>query len=274
NKTISQSRGHLLCSTDLALKAFSGKDKLLPCKAPNDSDLENLVLEWTRPDLEKQYIFLFRDGRPFLVSQHEKFKGRVELSDPTLLSGDLSIKLHNVTQQDKGRYECHIFSKSHVRKRSIKTIEVSPGQDVSLPLKTTDFNVTSVMWKREDDPERFVFLSGMDHPHHQHPQYSGRTELTRDQTGDLTVRLRNVQPGDSGTYHGRIVQLQQRVKRELRPSEPDNIVILKVLSSEWHSDYLQLRAVLQMCTFCLLSNPRAVPCSHDRGVGKKVLNEM
>lgn len=228
--------------------AYTGSKVLLPCAAPHDLDLENLALEWTRPDLGQQYVFLFRDGRPFLVYQHSQFKGRVELADPTLTSGDLSIRLSDVSQLDEGQYECHIFSQSHVRKRSaydtepIRTIELkvtepqtiraSPGEDVELRLEKPDYPVTSFMWKREDDPEHFVFLFGMGHPHHQSPQYSGRTKLKdQDQLRDLSVILHRVQPSDSGTYHGHIVQSQRRTKRDLDQSELYSVIILKVETS-------------------------------------------
>lgn len=225
----------------------------LHCEAPEGTDMENMALEWTRPDLDESYVFLFRDGRPFLVYQHDQFKGRVGLKDPTLSSRDLSIRLQSVEPQDSGRYECHVFSQSHVRKRSsyntqpittidltvteTKTVRASPGEDVLFLVDRPDFNVTSLTWKREDDPERFVFLFGMNHPHHQDPLYSGRTELqTRTQdldrhltrTDDLSMILRRVQPRDSGVYHCHIVQSVQRRKRQLIQSQPYAVIVLKV----------------------------------------------
>uniref|UniRef100_A0A3B4BFN6 Ig-like domain-containing protein n=1 Tax=Periophthalmus magnuspinnatus TaxID=409849 RepID=A0A3B4BFN6_9GOBI len=90
------------------------------CPAPLlHTDLDDVILEWTRSDLEDTNVFLFRDGRPYLSYQHEQFRGHVELPDPSLQSGDLSIILKDVALQDSGKYRCHVKSLLHVRKRSV-----------------------------------------------------------------------------------------------------------------------------------------------------------
>lgn len=228
---------------------------VLPCSAPPGTDLDDVVLEWTRADLDRDYMFLFRDGRPYLVHQHPQFKDRVELQEPSLRNGNLSVVLRGVAERDSGRYECHVVGHSRVSKRSlyntepIRTIDLKvhepapaepekirafPGQDVVLPVASVDFPVTSGMWKRADDIEHFVFLFGMGHPHHQHPQYQDRVQLqnrNQNQTRDLSVILREVQPRDNGTYHFHIVQSQRRMKRDLIRSKPHQVVILEVASA-------------------------------------------
>ncbi|XP_055088550.1 uncharacterized protein LOC117390061 isoform X2 [Periophthalmus magnuspinnatus] len=233
------------------LEVYSRTDVVLSCSAPPDTDLEEVILEWTRSDLKKKDVFMFRDRKPYLYYQHHQFKGRTELKDPSLQSGDLSIILRNTTLQDSGEYGCHFKSLSHVKKRSVynippikvinlkvlgpepERIQARPGQDVVLKMAPVDFNVTSFMWKRPEDQEHFVFLHGMGHPDHQHPQYKDRVELenqnqTPDQITDLSVILRRVQPTDSGTYNGYIVQSQQLRKRNVHQSEPDKVIILEV----------------------------------------------
>lgn len=239
------------------LQVVPGQDVLLPCEAPESTDLEDLILEWTRSSPKDKYVFMFRDGGPLKDFQDPHFEGRVEISEDMMRKGNFSIKLYSVGKLDSGVYGCHVLKlkQSHARKRSIlgtqpirtvnltvvppvaKTIQAFPGQDVLLPADKVDFSVTSAMWKRQDDPERFVFLMGMGHPHHQNPQYFERTELcsycqTKDQISDLSMILRRVQPSDSGTYHLHIIQSKQsRVKRDLLQPEPYSVVILKVASS-------------------------------------------
>ncbi|XP_072312042.1 uncharacterized protein [Eucyclogobius newberryi] len=247
----------LYSAGSVSLEAHSGSEVVLTCSAPPGTDLEDVVLEWTRSDLERDYMFLYRDGRPYLVYQHPRFRSRVELKDPTLQSGDLSITLRGLTKQDSGRYECHVVGHSHVRKRSLyntkpirtidltvrdpeppkapepETIQAFPGKDVVLPIPPVNFAVTSVMLKRADDPEQFVFLHGMGHPHHQNPQYDGRVHFkSQDQTEvqDLSLILRDVQPSDNGTYHFHIMQSAHRMKRDVSSAEPDRVIILEVAS--------------------------------------------
>ncbi|XP_055088554.1 uncharacterized protein LOC129456151 isoform X2 [Periophthalmus magnuspinnatus] len=237
--------------TTETLEVYSGTNVVLSCSAPPDTDLEEVILEWTRSDLEKKDVFMFRDGRPYLSYQDHQFRGRIELKDPSFKSGDLSIILRNTTQQDSGEYGCHVNNPSPIKKRSLyntppikvinlkvlgpepERIQAHPGQDVVLKMAPVYFHVTSFMWKRPEDQEHFVFLHGMGHPHHQHPQYQNRVELenqnqTPDQIIDLSVILHRVQPRDSGTYHGYIVQSQQRRKRDIHQSEPDKVIILEV----------------------------------------------
>ncbi|XP_055088551.1 uncharacterized protein LOC117390061 isoform X3 [Periophthalmus magnuspinnatus] len=231
------------------LEVYSGRDVVLSSSAPPDTDLRNVILEWTRSDLENSYVFMFRNRRPLLSYQDPQFTDRIELTDPSLQSGDLSIILKNTTLQDSGEYGCLFKSLSRVKKRSVlktppikvvnlkvlepERIQARPGQDVVLKMAPVDFNVTSFMWKRPEDQEHFVFLHGMGHPDHQHPQYKDRVELenqnqTPDQITDLSVILRRVQPTDSGTYNGYIVQSQQLRKRNVHQSEPDKVIILEV----------------------------------------------
>ncbi|KAJ0063886.1 hypothetical protein NL108_013160 [Boleophthalmus pectinirostris] len=230
------------------------KSVVLPCFAPPGTNLQDVVLEWTREDLENNNVFLFRDGRPYLVYQHGQFKDRVELKDPSFKNGNLSMTLKDASHEDSGRYRCTVFSSSHVKKRSVyntppvkvidlkvvdpepERIRALPGQDVVLKMEPVDYPVTSIMWKRPEDEEHFVFLHGMGHPHHQHPQYDGRVQLknqdqNQDQIQDLSVVLHRAQPGDSGEYHGYIVQSQHRMKRDTHQSKPAKVIILDVLAS-------------------------------------------
>uniref|UniRef100_A0AAV2J1L7 Uncharacterized protein n=1 Tax=Knipowitschia caucasica TaxID=637954 RepID=A0AAV2J1L7_KNICA len=73
---------------------------VLPCSAPLQMDLENLVLEWTREDLRDTYMFFFRDGRPYLQYQDPLFKDRVELQDP-----DMKVSLCSTFERERKREE-------------------------------------------------------------------------------------------------------------------------------------------------------------------------
>lgn len=239
------------------IEVHSRRSAMLPCFAPEGTDTEDIALEWTRPGLEPLYMFLFRDGRPYLAYQDSHFKDRVLLANPGLQNGDLSVVLNDVGVEDEGRYECHIFSQSQRRKRSVfdtepitvvhlkvlepepQTIQAFAGQDVVLPFKPLDISVTGLMWKRPDlCQEQFVYVYGMGHPHHQLPQYEGRVQLLSQspaQTRDLSVVLKNVQPSDSGLYQCHIIQSQRR-KRDTHQSEPYRVINILVSSAGVRSE--------------------------------------
>ncbi|KAG7236277.1 hypothetical protein INR49_001193 [Caranx melampygus] len=109
----------LVSSTDVpvTIRAAPGQTVSLPCRAPSNTDI--IVVEWTRPGLEPEYVFLYRDGWSVPENQLPSFKDRVELKDRDMKDGDVSMILKNVTSSDTGTYECRIFQrKTNRRKRA------------------------------------------------------------------------------------------------------------------------------------------------------------
>ncbi|XP_032364730.1 coxsackievirus and adenovirus receptor homolog [Etheostoma spectabile] len=82
-----------------------GDDATLPCRAA-DSSIR--AVEWSRPDLQPDYVLLYRDGRPDPYHQHLSFRDRVDLVDRDLKDGDVSLTLKNVNINDTGTYECRV----------------------------------------------------------------------------------------------------------------------------------------------------------------------
>ncbi|KAK2863458.1 hypothetical protein Q5P01_002991 [Channa striata] len=94
---------HFTCEE---IKAKPGDDVTLQCQGPREGAIE--LLEWSKPDLGSQdYVFYFRDARSYEKYQHPLFRGRVELRDPQMKEGDMSVILKNVHINDSGTYECY-----------------------------------------------------------------------------------------------------------------------------------------------------------------------
>ncbi|XP_026179422.1 coxsackievirus and adenovirus receptor homolog isoform X2 [Mastacembelus armatus] len=89
------------------ITAEPGQTVTLPCRAPSSSEIR--TVEWTRPDLDPEEIFVYLDRRFDPDNQHPSFKERVELKDSQMKDGDVSVTLKDVTFTDTGTYECRVF---------------------------------------------------------------------------------------------------------------------------------------------------------------------
>lgn len=94
------------------ITAAPGQNATLPCQLPNNK--HTVYVKWSRPDLEPQYVLLYRDEQLDPERQHPSFRKRVELQDRQMKDGDVSLVLKNVTINDTGTYECRV---DHGRKR-------------------------------------------------------------------------------------------------------------------------------------------------------------
>ncbi|XP_003457544.1 coxsackievirus and adenovirus receptor homolog isoform X3 [Oreochromis niloticus] len=100
------------------IKVRSGQDVTLHCQDPSGVNIT--LLEWSIPEIKRDgYVFFYRNGRTSENYQHVRFKGRVELTDPSMKNGDVSVTLKNVNINDTGIYECRI-----------RTSDLSSGQRV------------------------------------------------------------------------------------------------------------------------------------------------
>ncbi|XP_035849559.1 hepatitis A virus cellular receptor 2 homolog [Sander lucioperca] len=96
------------------LVVHPGDNATLPCQAA-DSSIR--AVEWSRPDLEPEYVLFYRDGHLDPTYQNPSFKDRVELVDRDLKAGDVSLILKNVNINDAGTYECRVAPDDFRRKK-------------------------------------------------------------------------------------------------------------------------------------------------------------
>uniref|UniRef100_A0A3Q0QVX0 Ig-like domain-containing protein n=1 Tax=Amphilophus citrinellus TaxID=61819 RepID=A0A3Q0QVX0_AMPCI len=128
-----------LCLDIPQVKVRPGQDVTLQCQGPRGVNIT--LLEWIRPELKPEgYVFFYRNRRPYEDYHHERFKGRVELTDPSVKHGDVSLILRNVSVGDTGTYKCRIItsnSSSGVRvqsefKQSINLTVTDSGEFLEL----------------------------------------------------------------------------------------------------------------------------------------------
>ncbi|KAM7376909.1 hypothetical protein PAMA_013607 [Pampus argenteus] len=90
--------------------ATVGGDIILPCQLVPDINVLDKTVEWTRPDLNPRFVYVWRDGVELESKKHWIYKGRTSMSIDNMKHGDISLKLSKVKLSDQGRYRCRILT--------------------------------------------------------------------------------------------------------------------------------------------------------------------
>uniref|UniRef100_A0A667YUP1 Ig-like domain-containing protein n=1 Tax=Myripristis murdjan TaxID=586833 RepID=A0A667YUP1_9TELE len=177
-----------------------------------------MTVEWTRPDLQPRFVYLWRDGHELLVQQNPTYKRRASLFTDKLKLGDVSLKLSDVRLSDEGKYRCFIPSLGKETAMELKVGQpqlIGPPQpivaivddDTILPCHlepAVDVTARTVEWTRPDLQPSFVHMwrDGANLLIHQNPTYEGRTSLFMDKLkhGNVSLKLSEVKLSDEGRY--------------------------------------------------------------------------
>lgn len=101
----------------LPIFAAPGNDVLLPCHLEPPLNVEELTIEWSRPDLlpsssdllsQLQYVHVHREHHEDQDMKSHLYMGRTSLFENELKHGNISLKIANVTVQDEGLYKCFV----------------------------------------------------------------------------------------------------------------------------------------------------------------------
>ncbi|XP_067380858.1 myelin-oligodendrocyte glycoprotein-like [Channa argus] len=84
----------------------TGDDVTLQCLDHRGGDIEKL--EWMKQDLKKNISIYKHEKMHKDEKQNPSFNNRVELRDPQMKDGDVSVILRNININDTGTYECYV----------------------------------------------------------------------------------------------------------------------------------------------------------------------
>uniref|UniRef100_A0A3Q4N9T7 Ig-like domain-containing protein n=1 Tax=Neolamprologus brichardi TaxID=32507 RepID=A0A3Q4N9T7_NEOBR len=133
-------QGKLIWFTNARIRVLQERNTLTPFSTYLPRGDVIILLEWRRSDLKSDtYVFFFRNQRPYENYQHKFFKGRVELRDPTMKDGDVSVILKNVSTSDTGTYECEITV------RNTEGVVTETKHSVNLTVTTSGETQSSVL---------------------------------------------------------------------------------------------------------------------------------
>uniref|UniRef100_A0AAQ5Z121 Ig-like domain-containing protein n=1 Tax=Amphiprion ocellaris TaxID=80972 RepID=A0AAQ5Z121_AMPOC len=132
-----------VCFFFVSVEAKTSEDVILPCRSPSERAIK--LLKWKKQDKDLEgFVFFFRENRSYESYQIPSFKHRVQLSDPRMKDGDVSVTVKNVTSSDSGEYECsfHISRKHRSRRATdfsytVKLTVVDGESDMKLVVDVT-----------------------------------------------------------------------------------------------------------------------------------------
>ncbi|XP_045568074.1 selection and upkeep of intraepithelial T-cells protein 5 isoform X2 [Salmo salar] len=111
--------------------ALAGDDIILPCSLKPSVSAEEMVVEWTRSNLRKENVHLYRQGRDSNEDQSPSYSGRTSMFHEELKNGNVSLKLTRVTLSDAGRYRCFIPTlTSQVKETTVQLLVGAVSQPV------------------------------------------------------------------------------------------------------------------------------------------------
>uniref|UniRef100_A0A3B5QWV0 Ig-like domain-containing protein n=1 Tax=Xiphophorus maculatus TaxID=8083 RepID=A0A3B5QWV0_XIPMA len=99
---------NLCLNVSYSVRGEPGQSITLPCSSAASSSV--IVVQWSRTDLGSEYVLLFRDGRFDVGNQNPSYQNRVDLVDPQMKEGNVSLVLKNLTTNDTGLYQCQVLS--------------------------------------------------------------------------------------------------------------------------------------------------------------------
>ncbi|XP_044039846.1 uncharacterized protein LOC122870114 [Siniperca chuatsi] len=176
---------------------------------------EDTEVKWR--DSYYRMVHLYQKDSDRSGEQFSLYRGRTEMKEDLLRTGDLSLTLKYLTDTDSNTYTCTVYSRERriLMEKQVELqvrvyqVEVEEGvESVLLPFKTTaDLpEDTEVKWTDRDYWMVHVFQKDSDRSGEQDQVYRGRTEMKEDllRTGDLSLTLKSPTDRDGGTYKCRV----------------------------------------------------------------------
>ncbi|XP_039859961.1 uncharacterized protein LOC120716515 isoform X2 [Simochromis diagramma] len=238
-------------SAEEVILGETGMTIVLPCQVPSNNN-PIVAVEWSRRDLEPEYVLFYRDNKLVPDYQHPSFKNRVDLQDRQMKGGDVSLILMDLTTDDTGAYECYVVQKgaNHSKTTSLDgyyiratylTVSLQNhnnniiigGDTATLECQAPNSNdpIIAAFWIRPDlEPEYVLFYQDDEiDTDYQHPFFKNRVDLKDRQMkgGDVSLILKDVTADDSGLY---VCYVDQRkTKRASLYIHPIRITYLTVV---------------------------------------------
>ncbi|KAM6960329.1 butyrophilin subfamily 2 member A2-like [Tautogolabrus adspersus] len=170
------------------ISVLRGHTTTLPCWLNPPQNAESLEVRWYRPDHFDSPILLYHAKKFENATQEASYRGRVSfgLKDAVsggLTTGDVSLKLTNVTLEDAGEYTCYVSSDQVYESSSVSLIVTQTGTSPFLSPVWREDHMVNVSCEAEGwYPEPSLRWSDP-----KQAQSSKNTKYSKDSSGLLSV---------------------------------------------------------------------------------------
>ncbi|XP_034756984.1 uncharacterized protein LOC117962051 [Etheostoma cragini] len=112
--------------------AAQGDDVILPCHVEPQLDVEEMKVDWFRPDVPPdpadpqsnyRYVHRYHDKHHEEDMKNPSYAGRTEMFPDGLKHGNISLKIRDVRRSDRGLYSCQV---PHLGSAAVITLNVEP----------------------------------------------------------------------------------------------------------------------------------------------------
>uniref|UniRef100_A0A667ZF32 Ig-like domain-containing protein n=1 Tax=Myripristis murdjan TaxID=586833 RepID=A0A667ZF32_9TELE len=194
--------------------AIVGDDITLPSHLEPAVDAVGMTVEWTRPDLEPRFVYLWRDGHEIVINQNPTYEGRTFLFRDKLKNGDVSLTLSKVKISDEGKYRCFIPS---LRRDTIITLVVGAASSPVLNVTKSSSGVVLECESKGWYPEPELFWLDAEGK----LLSAGAPETVRGPDGLYTVSSRvTVEKSHSNSFTCRVQQSKIQQTRDTQIHVP------------------------------------------------------
>ncbi|XP_075896557.1 butyrophilin subfamily 3 member A3-like isoform X7 [Nelusetta ayraudi] len=127
----------------------TGQSTTLPCWLDPPQSAEGLEIQWTLNDHDESLIMVYKESRVVYAGQNTPYEGRVsfgtkDAASGGLASGDLSLRLVNVTVDDAADYRCYVRGDQDFDQSVITLAVYKTGSPALLSAVWRDDNTVNV----------------------------------------------------------------------------------------------------------------------------------
>ncbi|XP_016351140.1 uncharacterized protein LOC107695642 [Sinocyclocheilus anshuiensis] len=199
-----------------------GGSVILPCYVETPLVAEKVKVVWRRTDSET-LVHLYQDGESQPDAQQQDYHDRAHFFTDQIQHGNFSLRLDNLSAQDKGVYRCKVYSQQVAGKTLVEikdverllvsgsdeSISASVGEDVTLNCSVdshiTPEHIEEVSWRKTDKDEDILVLLYQNNKSlsdSSDERYRDRVEFFTAEIpkGNFSLRLKSVRTEDKGVY--------------------------------------------------------------------------
>ncbi|XP_043832456.1 myelin-oligodendrocyte glycoprotein-like isoform X2 [Dromiciops gliroides] len=99
------------------IRAQVGGEAALPCHLSPQKNAQHMKIIWFQ---SLEIVHQYEDGEDKFQDQSPDYQGRTELVRDAITTGNVTLRIWNITASDKGWYKCHFDSGSHQEEADVK----------------------------------------------------------------------------------------------------------------------------------------------------------